>query len=435
MPMSNRLPVLIFSLAVILAGVLNLPGQGMAQGGGSFFSQGQAVYNAQDLAKSQQEALQDLMVQAVTQALGTVLSPSQMGSHYAALQAKILKQPERYVQTYQIFSENPAGGLYRVTGQVTVAMDVLKKDVRQLGLTPAEAPQSQPVEPAAQEQTEQPVEPAAPQEAVPAPPPEQYPAQVEIPSRPPQSSEQSIFWAVAENWDNNWILPGSSADPRSLFAMSTLQESQDYLWSMSFPQTGSLTVGPSGSLSRERLIALARSVGAQSAITGGLTFRQDSGQGPSLEASLQIIDVSSGQSKGEIRKEMAISSSHQEGAMRMAYVVVPQLDRLVRGSSPPISPQPAVSVAAGDEWTLLVHSEYPYARWEELEEVLRSRFSSMQVNKVEVGPNLVKIRIQGIGSEFFSLLQEGIPLQDGTRMQASGYSPENRSVELSLVRF
>jgi len=314
-------------------------------------------------------------------------------------------------------------------------MDVLKNDVQQLGLTPSEVPQTQPIAPAVPQQTAQPAIPETPQETVQTPPPEQYQAQVETPSQAPQSSEQKILWAVAENWDNNWILPASSADPQSLFAMSTLQESQDYLWSLSFPQTGSLTVDPSGNLSRERLVALAQSMGVQSAITGGLTFRQDSGQGPLLEASLQIIDVSSGQSKGEIHKEMPISSSHQEGAMKMAYVLVPQLDRLLRGASSTSYPQPGVGVAAGDEWTLLVHSEYPYASWEELEEVLRDRFSSMQVNKLEVGPNLAKVKIKGIGSEFLSMLQEGIPLKDGTRMQASGYSPENRSVELSLVRF
>jgi hypothetical protein len=71
-----------------------------------------------------------------------------MGSHFAALQAKILKQPERYVQTYQVFSESPSGGLYRVTGQVTVAMDALKNDIQQLGLTPAQAPAPQPAAPA-----------------------------------------------------------------------------------------------------------------------------------------------------------------------------------------------------------------------------------------------------------------------------------------------
>ena len=435
MPMSNRLPVLILGLTVMFGSALMVSGQVLAQGGGSFFSQGQAVYDAQDLAKSQQGALQDLLVQAVTQALGTMLNPSQMGSHYAALQAKILKQPERYVQTYQIFSENPTGGLYRVTGQVTVAMDVLKNDVQQLGLTTSEAPQVQPIEPAAPEQTALPVEPATPPQAVQAPPPEQYPAQVETPSQPAMTSEQRILWAVAENWDNSWILPSSSADPQCLFAMSSLQESQDYLWSMSFPQTGSITVDLSGNLARERVIALAQSMGVQSAVTGGLTFHQNGGQGPSLEASLQVIDVPSGQSKGEIHKELPISSSHQEGAMRMAYVLVPQLDRLLRGTSSAIYPQTGVSIAAGDEWTLLVHAEYPYASWEEVEEALRERFSSMQVNKLEVGPNLVKVKIQGIGTEFLSMLQEGIPLKDGTRIQASGYSPENRSLELSLIRF
>ncbi|MDY0040917.1 MAG: hypothetical protein RBS57_11455, partial [Desulforhabdus sp.] len=403
----------------------------------------QAVYDAQDLAKSQQEALQDLLVQAVTQALGTVLSPSQMGSHYAALQTNILKQPERYVQTYQIFSENPAGGLYRITGQVAVAMDVLKRDVRKLGLTTSGAPQPQPIEPAAPEQTAQREEPAAAPEPAQAPEPEpepepepaQYREQPEAPPQLSQSPEKKILWAVAENWDGTWILPGSSADPQSLFGMSALQETQDYLWSVDFPQTGALSVDPSGNLSRERLLALARSMGAQSIVTGSLIFHPGDGQRPLLKTSLEVIDVSSGQSKGDVHKELEISYSHQEGAMRMAYEVVPQLDRLLRGTSSAVIPQSGVSVAAGDEWTLLVHSEYPYASWEELEEVLRGRFGSMHVNKVEFGPNLAKIRIQGIGSELLSMLQEGIPLKDGARMQASGYSPENRSVELSLVRF
>jgi hypothetical protein len=430
MPISIRL-LLLTCIIVLFGGSPNWPLRAWAQpGASSFFSQGQAVYDPQDLAKSQQQALQELMVQGVTQALGTLLSPSDMGGNYPALQSKILKQPERYVQSYQIFSENPADGLYRIAGQVTVAMDLLRKDVRSIGLAVADAPSPQPVAPVVPEQVEKPPEAVTSEEVLQPAPEEQVSEQTEPAISPVQ---ERILWAVAEKWDSQWVLPEHGGDLRALFSMSVLQESQDYGWSIDFPPNGSQTMESDGNLAREQLISLAQSMGIQKVVAGTIAFVRTDGQDQLLEASLQLIDVQSARSQGEIRKETAITNSHQEGAMRMAYVVVPQLDRLLHGPSAPALP--GLGEAVGTEWNLLVRSPYPYVSWEQLEEVLRERFSSMQVKKLEVSGELAKVQVQGLGKEFIAMLQEGIPLKDGSRIQAGSYSPEDQSVELILSQF
>lgn len=434
MRMSNIRKNILLGLLVIFAGIFLGAQKTPAGESGSFFSQGQAVYNPQDLAKSQQEAMQDLMVQGVTQALASLLSPSQMGSNYPAIQSKILKQPERYIESYQIFSENPAGSLYRITGQVNVSMTALKSDVEQLGLTLSETPQAPAAPPATPEQAGQPAEPSASTvPSPPPPPPEQYPQQTET-TPPALSTEQNVLWAVAERWDGNWIVPENSGDSRCLFVMSVLQESQDYPWSLNFPQSSSLVPDSSGNVSREQVLSLAKSSGFQSVIVGTILSRQDGGGGPTVGASLQVLDVASGQSKGEIRKEISMANStYQEGAMKMAYLLVPQLDRLLRETSSSVLAPP--SMASGGAWTVSIRSNYPYLYWEELEQILRDRFNSMQVTKLQVSRDLAQAQVEGLGAEFFNMLQDGIQLHDGTRMQLGAYSPGNRSVELSPVTY
>jgi hypothetical protein len=126
-------PLLCLSLAAVFLLVHGVAG-GQSEGKpGVFFSQGQAISNPQDRSGSQREAVQDFLAQAIAQAAATVLSPAQLGKQYQRIQEVILKRPDRYVRTYEIFSENSnQGGLYRVTGQVSVAMDLLKNDLARL---------------------------------------------------------------------------------------------------------------------------------------------------------------------------------------------------------------------------------------------------------------------------------------------------------------
>jgi hypothetical protein len=120
-------------------------GEPLGENPAVFFSRGQAIFSPGNASQSQHEAIQDLLVQAIIQATAAVVSTARLGEQYQLVQEKILKQPQRYVRSYQIFSENPnQGGLYRVAGQVSVAMDLLKKDLTTLGLTSSEGEPSPP---------------------------------------------------------------------------------------------------------------------------------------------------------------------------------------------------------------------------------------------------------------------------------------------------
>ncbi len=113
--------------------------EGQAQGRSvPFFSQGQAVYNPQDHAKSQQQAIQDFLGQAITQAAGRFMSPSQMGSQFSDLQKKIFPHAQN-TWTRTRFFRNPGGGPLQGARTVTVAMDALRKDLEESGFPVAEA--------------------------------------------------------------------------------------------------------------------------------------------------------------------------------------------------------------------------------------------------------------------------------------------------------
>lgn len=433
MRLFERLTPILVALLTVSAVVAHWPQSVAAQEEGSFFSRGQAVYDAQNLAKSQREALKDFLVQGVTQAAGTMLSPSQMGSQYANLEAKVLKNPERYVQTYQIFSENSTDNQYRVTGQVTVSMDVLKRDMRQMGLQ---------VSPSSAVPTAPPSAPEQSVEAAPSQPPRQNsqtaPVEeaAEDASVPEQTlnAQQDILWAVAEKWDDDWVLAATGNDPRVPFAVSVLQESEDYLWSVNFPSAESVPVDAAGNVPMEQVVTLAKSAAVQSAVVGTAAVRRDAGQRQQLRVFLKVIDSASGKAKGEIRKEMPLGEVNpQQTALQMASEVVPQLDQLLRRPLPAAPPKTVVR--ADDEWTLLIKSEYPYASWDALQEVLKKRSKSLHVNRLELGRDVAKVKIRGLDSDFLTLLQSGVQLRDGSRVQVDQYSPESRFVELTTVKF
>lgn len=396
---------------------------GQAEGGaGVFFSQGQAVYDPQDLAKSQQAAIHDLMVQGATQALGSFLSPEQMGHKYATLQDHVLKDPQRYVQSYQLFSEQPVDGLYRVVGEVTIDMQTLRSDLRKLGFQMNEAP---PAEPAAG--TEQ---PAAAEEPTP-------PAATGQAAAPGQEPEQGnagatkILWAVAEKGDSGWILAHSGNDRETVFATSVLQESQDYDWALVFPATGALTPDTQGEVGPHAAIALARQLGVPVVVTGIVTLGENPTQGPVLKTHLQIFDVATGQTLGEIHKELLLQdAAFQEAAINLAAAVMPQLDSMVRHHPQPAA-GPQVAPANGDAWTLIIQGDRRQACWGQLEQLLREHYHALRVQSMELGPHEAKIHLAGLDPNFYQVLQE-LQLSNGAQMQVDRYSPQLHAVQVTV---
>jgi len=389
-----------------------------------FFSQGQAIYSPQNRSKSQQAAVRDFLTQAVVQAAATFLSPGQIGKDYQVIQDKLLKQADRYVQTYEIFSENAdQGGLYRITGQATVSMDLLKKDLMTLGLEHSEAETSQPR--------------VAPPEAQ-ATPSRQAVGQpgkkAGMPDKASGSGEE-ILWVVSEKWDEEWQMPGDSQDPEGFLAASVFQGSRDYGWSIRLPQMGTLAPDGDGEVSTGQALALAKALGLNHVVVGSVGLMPGQGDEVRLQARLRLLNVSSGKAQGEIHKELAIRDlSVHEAAIELADFVVPRLDQQLRASSQAIpGTDSAATPEEAGELVLQIRSRDAYIDWLTLEKTLREQFRDMQVKGFEIRPEVSIVRV--LGADGTSLLNlNGTRLPNGLQVQISSLGEGSGSFSVTFVK-
>jgi hypothetical protein len=441
--MTMRCRVLCFLWALLAAGVF-LPAWAAVHQTQEktevFFSLGHAVYSAQDHAKSQQEAIHDFQAQAVTQAAGNFLSPAEMGSKYKILREKVLSQAERYVQSYQIFSETPSeGGLYRMTGQVHVSMDLLRVDLEELGIIPEGAA---PWKSSPSESGESPVQVDA-SSVDPGTPPGDEESLQPAEALHRESPGRKILWVVSEKWDATWSLPQDETDTDGLFAQSVLQESEDYDWRMRFPEGERLDIGERGNVSNGQALALARRQNVPAVILGALGLREKQGEPSRLELSLRVLNVDAGKSLGEIKEERNLGDdSPQEGAMALAASVVPRLNSLLGSTDsasavrPPQveSGKPAKPVPVGEpgEWALHLRTQQPYIYWQKLEKVLRKQFASMEVSALELSPSEGVVRLKGVDGSFFQTM-DGMDLSGNIQVKVDELVPESRLVRVSFV--
>ncbi len=423
-----------------------------------FFSQGQAAYNPQDPAASRQQAVQDLMAQGIIQAVGRFLSPSQMGARYPEIQMKILASPSRYIDSYQVFSENQAGASFRVIGQVKVSMEILKSDLDELGSAPtpekqehASVPDSsgQPeANPAESEvaQTEGEAETEddriAKTPAYPSPAADRPPATAGV--RGLSVTKKEILWAVPEKWEQEWVLPADERDANSLFVAAMSKELADYDFSLQLPRGGSTKTDLAGNIPRSQVIAVAEGLGIQDIVTGtvGIKRERDAKQ-VWIEANLRVIRIGAGKSEFEIQKVQSMEElSNHDAAMALAARVVPELIDVVggasRGKRKAVSAEDRASeggVSGAEEtpgeWTILIPTGQ-YAHWREMEALLRRQFKGMQVTSIEMGASEVAIKVKGITGSFFNLMND-TSLPSGALIRVEAVSTESKTVKLFLI--
>lgn len=430
----DALFVLICTMGFLLVSSTFVPESCNAQGDlTAYFSQGQALYDQQDPVRSQQNAVRDLLGQAVMQAVGTYLSPSQMGSYYAALREKIIRQPERYVDTYQVFFESAENGLYRVVGQVTISMDLLRKDLTEFGIS--KSADAYPAKQAGQGSGEVSSSSAAKPVASAG-----SSGQTETPPavvRGIAPTVREILWAVTEKWDQEWYLPEDVRDPRGLFAVSVLQELQAYHYSLHLPEPGSLRMDNSGNVSVTQALAQAKTLGIRNAIVGSVMYKRERNQSARLQADLQVLEVSSGKLLGKIHKERDMEEgSNQEGALDLAEEVMHELERMLSlapGGSTPVqkSSEPAAAAAEG-EWIVKIKMSDQYSYWKDMEQMLREQAKGLQVRGVEMGLDENVIRLGGIDGRLIMNLN-GKALPGGTVIRIDNFSEDNHSLSVSFI--
>ncbi len=405
----------------------------------AFFSQGQAVSDEQDQAKSQQQAIREFQSQAVVQAAGMFLSPAQIGAQFADLQQKILAQPQKYVDSYQIFSETQTGGLYKVTGQVTVSVDLLAKDLKEAGFPVHEAAA------AAQTPTEsQGGETAGSEQAAAESGREAQPAQVEqtsgAASRGLTVTKKEILWVVPEKWEQEWVIPAGSG--LSLFARSIRRELDGYDYTLAFPEPGSLKLDYTGNVPRSQVIALAQGLGIQQVVVGSIEFREAQNKPANLDVRLQVLRADSGKAEGSVSRTQSMEElSNQDGASELASRVAPRLKNIFAQAEQGGGGQAASGAGGGSQagqaggtpetWTVNLPSSQ-YAYWEEIERMLRENFKGMRVTSLEMGAREGTIRLKGVDGSFISRM-DGTSLPSGATVHIDSYSTEGQAIKLSFA--
>jgi hypothetical protein len=460
---SITIPVCIFLILAVSFGagssVLATPGDSPAAEGApsnTFFCQGQAAYDPQDQAKSQQMAVQDFMAQGLTQAISSFLSPAQMGAQFSEIQKKLLTKPSRYIDSYQVFSESQLDGMFRVVGQVTVSMDMLRKDAEQSGILvaqqktgPASAPSQAISAPAAaapseEAQDEESVGPSeGPQGSQPAD--SQAPVEEQGATRPstrgilPTKSE--VLWVVSEKWEQEWELPTEGIGDRFQFAQSLANEMDGHGFSVHLPMAGSVRMDLSGSVPSSQVISLAEGLGIQDVVVGKVSYSQDrTGDQVLLDASLRVIRIGQGKSEFELHKAQSMEDlSNQEGAHELAMQVASQLSSLlggpqagrVAGASGPGHGASSAQMGSVGRLTIYLPSAQ-YAYWSELEGILRQQWKNMQINGLEIGHTEGVVKLDGVSGDYI-LKMSGTPLPSGAALKVDSYSTEDHTMKISFV--
>jgi hypothetical protein len=425
----------------------------------TYFSSGQAVYDPQDQAKCQQQAIQDLMVQGLTQAISSFLSPAQMGTQFTELQKKILAKPAKYIDSYRVFSEQQTGGMYHVVGEVTVSMGALREELEISGILAAQPKDL--AKPASSsgigvpggatgsentqvEKDDESAEGPDESQTSASQPPASQPPVIEggagrASYRGISATKREILWAVAEKWDREWEVPTAGGSANSLFARSLGKEMGDNDFSILFPQPGSVKMDLYGNIPPSQVISIAEGLGIKDVVVGKVSYAEDrSSKQVLLDADLRVIRIGQGKSEFELHKAQSMEDlSNQEGALELARRIAPQLSNLLGGpqagqGAGASTPGRAPSAEVASVGPLLIYvpsAQYPY--WMELENILREQFKNMQIVNLQIGATQSAVKLDGVNGEYI-LKMSGTRLPSGATVRIDSYSTEAQTMNVSF---
>lgn len=397
----------------------------------ALFSQGRSAVDPQNREGSRQEALRDFLGQAVVQAAARILTPSDLETRYSSLSETVFSHPERYVLSYKISSEGvEEGNVYRVAGQVSIDMDLLKSDLPRRGPDTAESPSTVASgvpagSPAA--------EPAGKREAG------DYPDKASTGSK---RVLKRVFWAVAEMWGEGWHVPRSSADPEATFSAFVSQEVEDFGWSLVFPPPDFGQPYDDGSLAPQEVLAAASAQGATYAVMGTLVFGEGPDGGERLSTDLAVFNVALTKKVGSFKQELSVDvDTAEERAMELAARTVPQIDRIfgqVRSGTEDrrngeSTEEALTDLPKGEGLILRVRSRQPQADWEEIEGIIRRKVGSVQILGLRFGKDGGIVQLQGIDKGALLSLN-GLDLQGKATLRVEDPSPEANTLTLTIVQ-
>lgn len=397
----------------------------------ALFSQGRSAVDRQDREGTRQEALHDFLVQAVIQAAARVLTPSDLETRYSSLSETVFSRPERYVLSYKISSEGAEeGNVYRIAGQVSIDMDLLKEDLPRRAQGTSDRPST------------------VSNGISVAPPPAEPADKGDGPDYPHKESPGSkrgskkVLWAVAEQWGEGWHVPRSGVDPEATFSAFVSQEVQDFGWSLVFLSPDSVQPDEGGSLDPQAVLAAAKARGATHAILGRLGFGEGPGGTEHLSADLAVFNVAPAREMGTFQQKLSVDvDTAEEKAMELAALAVPQLDRMLgridSGVGDHRRGEPRddglTDLPEGEGLILRLRSRQPQADWEEIEGVIRRKAGSLQILSLRFGRDGGIVQLQGVDKGALLSLN-GFALQGSATLRVEDPSPEGNALSLTIVQ-
>lgn len=397
----------------------------------ALFSQGRSAVDPQNREGSRQEALRDFLVQALTQATARIMTPSDLETRYSSLSETVFNHPERYVVSYKISSEGvEEGNVYRIAGQVSIDVDLLKHDLPGRAAPSSESPSAV----SAGGSVSSPVaEPADKGDGRDSPRKE---------SAGSKRGVKRVFWAVAEQWGEGWHVPRSGVDPEATFSAFVSQEVQDFGWSLIFPPPDFTQPYDDGSLAPQAVLAAARAQGATHAVLGRLGFEEDPEGADRLSADLAVYNVSLGKEVGAFQQQLSVDvNTAEERAMELAALTVPQLDRMLGQIDSGVETQRSgesrdealTDLPKGEGLILRVRSRQPQADWEEIEGIIRRKAGSIQILGLRFGRDGGIVQLQGVDKGALLSLN-GSALQGNAALRIEDPSPDGNTLNLTIVQ-
>ena len=102
--------------------------------------EGLAPIENDNITAAREQAVADALQRAVERAAATLVPPETLAQQDALLREQLYADPVRFVQTYRIIAELPAGTLYQASIEAVVDREPLRRALVDLGLLTAGAP-------------------------------------------------------------------------------------------------------------------------------------------------------------------------------------------------------------------------------------------------------------------------------------------------------
>lgn len=415
----------LFLTAVVIAG---FAGPAFGQGGtASFSGHGEVASGEGDAASLRGRARRALLVDGVSQAVAGLVSAETQKRLKTDLRKNVYNQPDRYVMSYQILSENVRADSFELTGEVTVSLDLLRTDLVQLGAVE--------LEPADTGAAASGAGAAATGVA------ESTVAAFPVAKDPATTPGREILWVVSERWSSGWILPRDNDYGASPFLLGVAREIRDYGWNLVPPRDGSLSMETGGRVVLEDVLALAGAMTIATVVYGRVSGRPVAATTSLVDTDLDVIDVTTRQSIGKIHQEWkAVGVNDHEAAVQLANLVVPGIDQLltrgaVAGSQTAPAAGSTITPAAGTagapavagEQVIVIRGNHPYAAWEALESLLTEHSGALRLNALELVPDAVRAHVSGVDLDLFATF-DGYRLNDRFTLHLDRISQQDRTV-------